>query len=213
MTRRNMQDAYLLERQVLPAVIEMEAKGVRISETIIPALEKWETKFNTGERYLKRIVGDVKLGGKLMFNVLRERGHINEDKIVYTAKGNPRYGKDFLPDLIALKFGMIISLSDIIPTIPKTFSHAIETPPTIYEVGASSTATLKLTTPTALPEGNEFTLVTAFEDFSTGNFMSFQADQIESTTAVGEITLAFIQIVLTLSGLATIFGPLGLAFI
>ena len=100
MTRRNMQDAYLLERQVLPAVIEMEAKGVRISETIIPALEKWETKFNTGERYLKRIVGDVKLGGKLMFNVLRERGHINEDKIVYTAKGNPRYGKDFLPDLI-----------------------------------------------------------------------------------------------------------------
>jgi len=89
----------------------------------------------------------------------------------------------------------------------------IETPPAIYEVGASNTATLTLTTPTSLPEGNEFTLVTAFEDFSTGNFMDFRVDQIESTTAVGEITLAFIQLVLTIGGLATILGPLGLAFI
>lgn len=107
MTKRNMQDAYLLERQVLPAVIDMEAKGVRISKTIIPELTKWEKKFVLGEQYLKRIVGkDIKLGGKLMFNNLRKKGYINESKIVYTAptttfpNGNPRFGKDFLPDLI-----------------------------------------------------------------------------------------------------------------
>jgi len=100
MKRFNMQDAYLLERKVLPAVIAMETNGVRMCETVGPEYLKWRKKFERGERYLHKIVGEVKLGGKLMFNVLREKGFINESRIVLTAKGNPRYGKDFLPDLI-----------------------------------------------------------------------------------------------------------------
>lgn len=95
-----MSDAYLLEKSVLPAVIDMEMKGVKISESIVPALEDMSNRFGEGEAYLMNIVGNVKLGGKAMFNKLREKGYIDEDKIVYTEKGNPRYGKDFLPDLI-----------------------------------------------------------------------------------------------------------------
>lgn len=103
MTKRFMQDAYELEQRVLPAVIDMEKYGVRISEEVHDELKKQERKFNSGERQLRKIVGDIKLGGKIMFNTLRERGYIDEDKIVYTAKGNPRYGKEFLSDLISDK--------------------------------------------------------------------------------------------------------------
>ena len=95
-----MQDAYALEQRIVPAVIKMESSGVKISCEILAAREKWEKRFEIGDQYLRNVVGDIKLGGKLMFNTLRAKGVIDETKIVYTKKGNPRYGKDFLPYLI-----------------------------------------------------------------------------------------------------------------
>lgn len=98
--KNNMGDAYQLEMDLIPIFLEMEMKGVPISKDVISEEEKWTKKFQAGEDHLHSIVGDVKLGGKTMFNVLRKKGYIDEDKIEYTDKGNPRYGRDFLPGLV-----------------------------------------------------------------------------------------------------------------
>ena len=96
-------NAYQTEQRVLPAVIDMESQGVRIRDDIHEVLRTWEKKFNTGERYLAKICPDHEPGKKKFFEYLRENGFIDENKIEYTAKKNPRYGKEFLPKMISDK--------------------------------------------------------------------------------------------------------------
>jgi len=98
---QSMQTAYRLEMDLVPVFIEMEKFGVPIADNINEALKFWTRRFDDGEEYLKSVVGDIKLGGKAMFNKLRVDGYINEDNITYTDKGNPQYGRALLPNLIS----------------------------------------------------------------------------------------------------------------
>lgn len=98
--KNKMHDAYLLERKLLPVVIDMEMSGVPLSSDIVHEQKYWQSEFNAGEEYLKHLTNGVKPGTKAMFNKLRELKLIDESKIQYTPKGNPRYGREFLADLI-----------------------------------------------------------------------------------------------------------------
>lgn len=95
-----MLDAYRREQDLLPIVIEMESRGIPISKNIHSEYGKWKAEFEMGEQYLKSICGDVKVGSKKMYELFAEKGMLDPTKLTYTDKGNPRHGREFLPNII-----------------------------------------------------------------------------------------------------------------
>ena len=93
--------AFKREMSVLPIVIDMEMRGITISKDIHETRAKLERTFELQDLQLTAYGNGEKPGSKAMFNVLRKKGLIDESKIQYTDKGNPRYGKEFLSDIIA----------------------------------------------------------------------------------------------------------------
>jgi DNA polymerase-1 len=101
--KSNIHTAFDREMAVLPIVIDMEMRGITISSDIHITRERLESIFSLQDMQLTAYGNGEKPGSKAMFNVLRKKGLIDESKIQYTDKGNPRYGKDFLEDMIADK--------------------------------------------------------------------------------------------------------------
>jgi DNA polymerase-1 len=97
---QSIADAYAREQRVLPIVIDLERRGICISENVHATREKLEDKFDLLDLQLSAYSGGEKPGSKAMFNALRKKGLIDESKIQYTAKGNARYGKEFLAGMI-----------------------------------------------------------------------------------------------------------------
>lgn len=98
---QSISDAYAREQRVLPIVIALEMQGISISTNVHETREKLEHKFNLLDLQLSAYSGGEKPGSKAMFNALRKKGLIDESKIQYTAKGNPRYGKEFIEDIVS----------------------------------------------------------------------------------------------------------------
>lgn len=100
---QSISSAYAREQRVLPIVIDLEMRGICISEDVHETRKKLEDKFDLLDLQLSAYSGGEKPGSKAMFNALRKKGLIDESKIQYTAKGNPRYGKEFLASMISDK--------------------------------------------------------------------------------------------------------------
>lgn len=98
---QSISDAYAREQRVLPIVIALEMQGINISTSVHETREKLEAKFELLDMQLSAYSGGEKPGSKAMFNALRKKGLIDESKIQYTAKGNPRYGKEFIEDIVS----------------------------------------------------------------------------------------------------------------
>jgi len=92
-------DAYKREMDLIPVIIDMERQGVQLAPTIQAQQQFWQNKFDNGEKYLSKIV-PAEPGTKAWFTAARKKGLIDESKLQYTEKGNPRYGREFLADLI-----------------------------------------------------------------------------------------------------------------
>lgn len=126
---QSISDAYAREQKVLPIVIDLEMRGICISEDVHATREKLEDKFNLLDLQLSAYSGGEKPGSKAMFNALRKKGLIDESKIQYTAKGNPRYGKEFLAGMISDKtllevLSLRSKLQKFIGTYLKPFSES-----------------------------------------------------------------------------------------
>ena len=98
--KQNITDAYNREMKLLPIIIDLETRGVTISEKVHGIRDKLEGIFKLLELQLSAYGNNTKPGSKAMFQVFRDKGLIDESKIQYTEKGNPRYGKEFITDLI-----------------------------------------------------------------------------------------------------------------
>jgi len=124
-----IEQAFNREMAVLPIVIDLEMRGLTIEPNIHKLLSALQTKFDLLDLQLTAYGNGEKPGSKAMFNVLRNKGLIDESKIQYTAKGNPRYGKDFINDIIADKelvevLAMRGKLQKFIGTYLKPFSES-----------------------------------------------------------------------------------------
>ena len=133
--KQTISDAYKREMQVLPIVIDLEMRGIDISNNVHEIRNKLEADFNLMNLQLSAYGNGEKPGSKAMFNVLRKKGLIDESKIQYTApsknfpKGQPRYGKDFIEDLVSDKNLTNIlkirgSLQKLISTYYKPFAES-----------------------------------------------------------------------------------------
>jgi len=100
MKKLNMKDAYAREMALIPIVLEMESTGVCLRRDIEKVAKKWEKIYDEGDAYITSIIGDVKIGGLNMFKRLKEQKLINENEVQYTDKGNPRYGREFIPRIV-----------------------------------------------------------------------------------------------------------------
>lgn len=94
-------DAFMREMMLIPIVIDMEQRGVSIHKSIGTVLSKTEAHLDLQEMILSAYGNGEKPGSKAMFNVLRKKGLIDESKIQYTDKGNPKYGKDQIDTLVS----------------------------------------------------------------------------------------------------------------
>jgi DNA polymerase I len=101
-TPANQQMGNALERemQIIPIVIDMEMNGVTLRGDIQQIESDLTDRFNAIDDELLDYGAGEKPGSKSMFNVLREKGYIDESKFVYTDKGNVRYGREFLEQYI-----------------------------------------------------------------------------------------------------------------
>ena len=127
--KQTIEDAYNREASVLPIVIDLEKRGICLSSNIHQARKKCEDKFDLLNLQLLAYGDGEEPGSKAMFNVLRRKGLIDESKIQYTEKGNPRYGKEFLNDIIADKdlasiLALRTKLQKFIGTYLKPFSES-----------------------------------------------------------------------------------------
>jgi DNA polymerase-1 len=127
--KQTISDAYQREMRILPIVIDMEMRGISIAYDVHSIRTKLEADFNLMNLQLSAYGNGEKPGSKAMFNVLRKKGLIDERKIQYTAKGNPRYGKDFIEDLVSDKNLTNIlkirgSLQKLISTYYKPFAES-----------------------------------------------------------------------------------------
>ena len=127
--KQTISDAYQRERQVLPIVIALEMQGINISGDVHSIRQKCEDKFELLDMQLSAYSGGEEPGSKAMFNALRKKGLIDESKIQYTAKGNPRYGKEFLASMISDKnllevLSLRSKLQKFIGTYLKPFSES-----------------------------------------------------------------------------------------
>jgi len=88
--------AYRREINLLPVILHMERSGVPIKPTVHEALDKHEKEFNLIEKRLCRRLGsDINFGhGPSVLKAATARGIVDEDKIEYTTKGNPKAGRD-----------------------------------------------------------------------------------------------------------------------
>ena len=126
---QSISSAYAREQRVLPIVIDLEMRGIHISEDVHATRAKLEEKFSLLDLQLNAYSGGEKPGSKAMFNALRKKGLIDESKIQYTAKGNPRYGKEFLAGMISDKnllevLSLRSKLQKFIGTYLKPFSES-----------------------------------------------------------------------------------------
>lgn len=92
-------DAYETELSLLPIVMDMEMKGVAISNDIHNEYHKWLTIFENAEKIASKY-SSAKVGSKAYFNDLLEQKLISSELVQYTEKGNPRYGREFLSSYI-----------------------------------------------------------------------------------------------------------------
>lgn len=95
----DISDAYTREMYLLPVVISMEHRGIRVNPEVLQMQMYWADKLNTYNKLLAKISG-AEPGTKAMFNALRAKGYIDESKLQYTDKGNVRYGREFLETYI-----------------------------------------------------------------------------------------------------------------
>jgi DNA polymerase-1 len=98
-----MAEAFQREMRILPIVIDLEMRGINLTPDIQYTHKQLKTKFELLDLQLRAYSSGAEPGSKAMFNNLRKKGLIDESKIQYTEKGNPRYGKDFIEDMIADK--------------------------------------------------------------------------------------------------------------
>jgi len=101
--RQTLSDAYAREQKVMPIIIDMERRGVSISQDTSTVLDKLESDFEILNLQLSAYSGGQTPGSKAMFMAFRDRGLIDESKIQYTPKGNPRYNKDVIGSYISDK--------------------------------------------------------------------------------------------------------------
>lgn len=95
--KQYMVDAYEREMNLLPIVIDIEMRGVRLDPEIEDIQAHWQDTFDKGDERLKEIGGPgAEPGKKSMFNALITKGLIDKSKLQYTAKGNARFGREFL---------------------------------------------------------------------------------------------------------------------
>ena len=121
--------AFKREMQVLPIVIDLERRGINISNDVHEVRSKLESKFNLIDLQLSAYSGGQKPGSKAMFEAFKKKGLINEDAIQYTDKGNPRYGKEFLHKIVKDKhladmLAMRSKLQKFISTYVRPFSES-----------------------------------------------------------------------------------------
>ena len=99
--KNTLKSAYFREAALLSIVMKMEKVGVPLHPEIEDIASYWEKVHLDGDKILKKTLGpNVSIGGKLMFNRFNELGLIDESKIEYTPKGNPRYGREFIDKLV-----------------------------------------------------------------------------------------------------------------
>ncbi len=98
--RDNFILSYNREYMLLPIVVQMEMQGIAISGEVHNILNDAQKLMQIQDLQLMAYGNGEKPGSKAMFNVLRRKGLIDEDKITYTDKGNPRYGKEFLTEIV-----------------------------------------------------------------------------------------------------------------
>jgi DNA polymerase-1 len=101
--QQNILDAFNREMQILPIVIDMEQRGINLSPDLGDIYHREKKAFELLDLQLLAYGNGAKPGSKAMFDTFRKKGYIDESKIQYTDKGNPRYGKEFIEGLIADK--------------------------------------------------------------------------------------------------------------
>lgn len=129
--KQDIQTAYDREMRLLPICIEMEKSGVGISPNVTTIYQELQDRFDIIDEELSLITEGAKPGSKAMFNVLRDKGYIDESKVQYTDKGNARYGREFLETYIEDKEVLTMltdrsRLSKLIGTYLKPFAEAYE---------------------------------------------------------------------------------------
>tara|TARA_R100001594_G_scaffold111675_3_gene146468 strand:- start:562 stop:1797 length:1236 start_codon:yes stop_codon:yes gene_type:complete len=97
----SLADAHKTEISLIPIILSMEQTGIRLHPHIKDIANTWDGKLQEGDDAIRKVIGpDCTIGGKLMFNKLRSLNLIDESKITYTDKGNPRYGREFIDELV-----------------------------------------------------------------------------------------------------------------
>lgn len=98
--RHNITDAAFRESRLFPVVIDLERRGINISDDVNNIRTNLEAKFDLLNLQLSAYSGGAKPGSKAMFDSFRRKDLIDESKLEYTEKKNPRYGAEFLPKII-----------------------------------------------------------------------------------------------------------------
>lgn len=90
-----MMDAYRREQRLLPVIIDMEAAGVPISEKVHAEHKNQQARFEEVEKRIRRKVGDINIGhGATLYKAMTKRNLVDQKRVSYTEKGNPRTGRD-----------------------------------------------------------------------------------------------------------------------
>ena len=130
--KNSMMTANKIEMKLIPIILGMEQTGIRMHPDINQILAKWQAKLDAGDKKIVKVIGpDCSIGGKLMFNKLMELKLIDETKIQYTPKGNARYGREFLDDLVldsqlAEVLKIRSKLTKLIGTYLRPWSEAVD---------------------------------------------------------------------------------------
>lgn len=99
--KKTLLDAYATEVALINVVRKMEMVGVKLSPMLPAHAEHWHAEYEKTNTELRGYVGpDITLGGKLMFELLATKGLLDKRLLTYTEKGNPKFGREFLNDLV-----------------------------------------------------------------------------------------------------------------
>ena len=99
-SHQTITNAFNREMALLPIVIGMEQRGVFIAPNIHDECKRLRDLMSVQDMVLHAYSNGEKPGSKNMFNALRKKGLIDESKLQYTDKGNPKYGKEYIDDLV-----------------------------------------------------------------------------------------------------------------